>query len=80
MELKHEVALRNFEFWSGARSRADMLTCRELDQIEGELEMLYPDGMTDTDVNDIFWFEEDFIAQRLGYSDWEELKEDREGE
>ena len=42
--------------------------------------MLYPDGMTDTQVNDLFWFEEDFIAQILGYRNWEELEEDEEEE
>ena len=80
MELKHDVPLRHFEFWSGAVSRANMLTWRELDRIEAEFEYLFPDGMTDTEVNDIFWFEEDFIAQCLGYDDWEALEEDREDE
>ena len=80
MELVHDVPLRHFEFWSGAVSRANTLTLRELDQVEMALEELYPDGMTDTQVNDIFWFEEDFIAQCLGYRDWEELEEDREDE
>ncbi len=78
MELKHDVALRDFEFWSGAVSRANQLTLEQLDQIEFELEELYPDGMTDTQVNDLFWFEEDFIAQCLGYEDWEALEADEE--
>lgn len=29
------------------------------------------------DINDIFWFEEDTIAEWLGYSDFEELMKDR---
>lgn len=80
MELVHNVPLRNFQFWSGAKQRASHLTLEQLDQIEFELEMLYPDGMTDTQVNDIFWFEEDFIAQCLGYRNWEALEEDEEDE
>ena len=80
MELKHDVPLRHFEFWSGAEQRARHLTWEQLDQIEFELESLYPEGMTDTQVNDIFWFEEDFIAQCLGYRDWEALEEDEEDE
>jgi len=75
MELTHDVPLRNFEFWSGAKQRASHLTPRQLDHIEFVLEELYPDGITDTQVNDIFWFEEDFIAQCLGYRDWEDLEE-----
>lgn len=34
--------------------------------------------MSDTEINDIFWFEEDFIAETLGYNDFEELMNDRE--
>ena len=78
MELKHDVPLRHFEFWSGAAQRSRHLSLEQLDQIEFELEQLYPDGMTDTQVNDLFWFEEDFIAQLLGYRDWEELEEEEE--
>ena len=80
MELKHDVPLRHFEFWSGAEQRARHLSLEQLDRIEFELEMLYPDCMTDTDVNDLFWFEEDFIAQLLGYEDWEALEADEDEE
>ena len=66
MKLYSEKSLRNFEFWSGARDTANELTGRELDRIESELESLYPDGMDETDVNDIFWFEQDWIAEMLG--------------
>ena len=78
MELRHDVPLRYFEFWSGAEQRARHLTWEQLDQVEFELEGLFPDGMTDTELNDLFWFEEDFIAQLLGYRDWEALEEDEE--
>ena len=39
---------------------------------------MYPDGCSETDVNDIFWFERDWIAEALGYSDYDELLKDRE--
>lgn len=43
------------------------------------LEEMYDDeeGISDTQINDIFWFEEDWIAEQLGYSDFNELMEDR---
>lgn len=78
MELKHDVALRHFEFWSGAVQRARHLTWEQLDAIEAELEMLYPEGMTDTQVNDLFWFEEDFIASLLGYDSFDELVDEED--
>lgn len=69
MKIYEEKSLRNFEFWSGAKDRAENLTDEELDMVESELEQLYPDGMEDTQLNDIFWFEFDMIAELLGYED-----------
>lgn len=82
MKIYSETNLRNFEFWSGAKDRAEQLTSDQLDQIESELESLYPDGMEDTKINDIFWFEDDWIADMLGFSSWENLEAgiDRETE
>lgn len=74
MKIYCEESLRNFKFWSGAKDRAEQLTSDQLDQIEVELESLYPDGMSDTEINDIFWFEEDWIAELLGFSSWENLE------
>lgn len=53
MTIKTEQNLRYFEFWSGAKSNAEMMTCEELDSVENELEALYPEGMTDTEINDL---------------------------
>jgi Na+-transporting NADH:ubiquinone oxidoreductase subunit NqrF len=75
MKLTYDVALRNFEFWAGARQRAQYITNEQFDQIEEELEVMYPDGLTETELNDIFWFEETFIAQMLGFDEWEDLEE-----
>lgn len=75
MKTYAETSLRDFEFWSGAKSRAEHLTPAQLDQLEWCLEELYPDGLSKTQVNDIMWFEEDFVAECLGFSSWEELEE-----
>ena len=80
MTIHTETALRNFEFWSGAKDRAESLTWDELDTIESELESLYPEGMTDTEVNDLFWFDFDFVVQILGYEDEEDFNRKRSGE
>lgn len=82
MKIYSETSLRDFEFWSGAKDRAEQLTSDQLDQIESILESEYPDGMSDTKINDIFWFEEDWIAEILGFSSWENLEAgiDRETE
>lgn len=66
MTIKTEQSLRNFEFWSGAKGRAEMMTCEELDSVENALEELYPDGMTDTEINDLFWFDFDYVCELIG--------------
>lgn len=47
------------------------MTASEIDTIGEMLEELYPEGMTQTDVNDFFWFERDTIAEWLGFDSWE---------
>jgi len=73
MKLYKEESIRNFEFWSGAKDTAKYLTEDELDTIEAILEDLYPDGMSETELNDFFWHERDVIAEWLGYEDFEAL-------
>lgn len=76
MKYVVEESLSNFKFWSGACDTAKYLTYEELDTIEYTLEELYFDReITDTEINDIFWFEEDWIAEMLGYEDWETFLE-----
>ena len=73
-----EEPLYNFQFWSGAKENANLLTLQELEQIEFELSDIYPEGLEDVQINDIFWFDFDFIAQLLGYKDEEEFRKERE--
>lgn len=73
MRIYEEKRLRDFEFWSGAKDRVEYLTDNELDTIESIFEDMYPDGMEDTQINDIFWFEEDWIAEMLGYEDFDAI-------
>ena len=73
MKIIEEKSLKDFEFWSGACSTVKHLTDGEMDTIESMLEDIYPDGMTDTEINDFFWFDDDTIADWLGYSSFEEI-------
>lgn len=73
MKIYAETSLINFEFWAGAKDRVKYLTNEELEQIEAVLEELYPEGIDETAVNDFFWFEEDTVAEWLGYNDFEEI-------
>ena len=73
MKLTSEKSLENFEFWSGAKDLADKLSHDELQTIEGILEEAYPDGISETELNDMFWVEKDTIAGWLGYENGEYL-------
>ena len=64
MKITSELNLRNFDFWSGAKDHE--FTHEELKQIEFILEDTYPDGMTETEVNDLFWFETEMLCEWLG--------------
>lgn len=66
MTIKTEQSLRYFEFWSGAKNNAEMMTAEELDSVENELEAMYPEGMTDTEINDLFWFDFEYVCELIG--------------
>ena len=73
MKIYSETSLSGFEFWSGAKDTVKYLTDDELGIIETILEEQYPDGMGETELNDFFWFEEDTIAEWLGYESFDEI-------
>lgn len=78
MKIFEEKGLIDFEFWSGAKDTVKYLTDDDLEQIENILNAEYPEGIDETELNDFFWFEDDSIAEMLGYSSFDELMEDRE--
>lgn len=81
MKYLVEDSLHNFDFWSGAKNRVKLLEQSDLDTIESQLEDIFCDRVpTDTEINNLFWFEENLIAGMLGYNSWEELEKDREVE
>lgn len=72
MKIYKEESLRNFEFWSGAKENAKEFTGEQLDQIEAILEDMYPEGMDETEINDLFWFEPETLREWLGIEEEEE--------
>lgn len=62
MKIISDKPLRNFEFWSVAKENAQLLTPEQLDIVESILEDCYPDGVDETELNDIFWFDFDAVC------------------
>ncbi len=66
MIITSDKSLRNFEFWSGAYDNANQLTLEQLDQLESVLESMYPNGIDETELNNLMWFEFDTIKNWIG--------------
>ena len=67
MKAFAEIKLASFEFWAGAKANAERLTYEEMEQIEEIIEELYPDGIDEVNINDLFWFEFESVAEWFGY-------------
>lgn len=67
MTITYELDLNSFEAWSGAKETLERIQregkCEELENI---LEELYPNGMTETELNDLLWFEPETVYEWLG--------------
>ena len=73
MIIKTEKNLRNFEAWSGAIETKNLILDAGLEEeFEGLIEELYPDGLSETELNDILWFDSDWILENLGIKEEEE--------
>jgi len=78
MKIHKEESLSSFEFWSGGKDRAEKLTSEELDQIELTLEELYPDGIDEKELNDLFWFDFETVANWIGTTEEDILNREDE--
>lgn len=77
MTITYDLDLNSFNAWSGAVDTLDRIQregkCEELENI---LEDVYPDGMTETQLNDLLWFDSEQVYEWLGFvTDSTEKKE-----
>lgn len=59
---------RNNGFWAEAAINAEKLTNEELDQVEDLLNEIYKHGIDQTDLNDLFRFQFEWICASIGIS------------
>jgi DNA repair exonuclease SbcCD ATPase subunit len=79
MKIVTEISLENFEAWSGAINTLDRIrNAGKCDALEAELEMQYPDGMTDTELNDLLWFDSDWCYEACGMRSESAIREELE--
>lgn len=82
MTITYELDLNSFQAWSGAKETLERIQregkCAELENV---LEELYPDGMTETQLNDLLWFDSESVYEWLGIRSEEQIeKEIKEAE
>ena len=67
------ATLSNFDAWSGAvDTKERILEVGKGDDFDNLIDELYPEGLSETALNDLLWFEEDWIFETLGISEEEE--------
>lgn len=84
MTITYELNLQSFEAWSGAKDTLERIQREgKCDLLEQILEDTYPDGMTETELNDLLWFESETVYEWLDIRSEEQIKkeiEEAEGE
>lgn len=70
MVYKVDDSLTNFKFWSGAATNVELLTYDELEQLDDILPEYFGENdiPTQTEVNDLFWFDFPTVVEALGYT------------
>lgn len=73
MKIYKDYYLHDFNFWSDANDNVKYLSEDDFNVIELELEEMYPDGIEETELNDLFRFDMDEVSKILGYVDFDDL-------
>ena len=67
MTIKNEIGLRDFEAWSGAIDTKDVILDNgKEDMFEELINELYPEGLSETELNDLLWFDDEWLYEQLG--------------
>ena len=67
MKLHTETNLLSFDAWSGAKdTKATIIENNKSADFDYLIEELYPDGLSETALNDLLWFDDAFIFESLG--------------
>ena len=75
MKIISELSIINFEAWSGAIDTVKKIIEEDkVNDFDSYIEECYPDGLTDTELNDILWFDSENVFEYLGISEEEEQK------
>ena len=75
--FNENASLIDFAPWSGATdTKQAIINAGKVDEFDNLIKELYPDGLSETQLNDILWFEFDWCFEMLGISEDEDEDED----
>ena len=81
MKTFNETSISDFQSWSGAKdTQKTIIENNKENEFDALIEELYPDGLSETSLNDLLWFESDWIYETLGISEDEDSDEDETDE
>lgn len=67
MKLFREETIEDFKAWSGAVDTQNrIIEENKEDEFKQLIEELYPDGLDETELNDLLWFDDEWIFEQLG--------------
>ena len=73
MKIINEISINEFGAWSGAKDTKETIIDNNKEkQFDILIEEMYPEGLSDTQLNDILWFESDWIYEMLGIKEEDE--------
>ena len=74
MKVFREITIGEFEPWSGAVDTYDLIINNDKeDEFDALIEELYPEGIDETQLNDILWFDDEWVLESLGIESEEEF-------
>ena len=66
MRIVKEISIEDFEGWSGANDTIDVIEkAGKVDEFDNLIEELYPDGLSETSLNDLLRFDYEWIYETL---------------
>ena len=75
MKIYSEINIADFKAWGGAIDTLDrIITEDKCDELEAILEDLYPDGIDETKLNDLLWFDNETVFGWLGIRTESEIR------
>lgn len=64
------LSLVDFDAWSGAiDTKETIINNNKEAEFEALIDELYPEGISETHLNDLLWFESDWIYETLGITE-----------